>query len=94
MFASQSFIALPDVDTIIAEQNAKITVLTNELDRQAANQANITAALQSQLNAAQTTAIAGVGVGIAGVVAALAGIMLAVRKQRKPEEPPKESGEL
>ena len=94
VFTTQSFIALPDVDTIIAEQNAKITVLTKELDRQAANQANVTAALQSQLNAAQTTATVGIGVGVAGIVAALVGIMLAVRKGRKPEERPTESEEI
>ena len=94
VFATQSFLALPDVDRIVAEQNAKILTLENELDAQEAAQANATAALQAQLGAAQTTAAIGIGVAVVGVIAALVAIMMSRRMQRKPEEPPKQSEEL
>ncbi len=88
VFTTTGFIALPDVDTIVAEQNAKINTLERELDQKAAANANATTALTAQLATANTVAYVALGIGVVGVLAGIMSIVLG--RRRKPAAPPEQ----
>ena len=87
VFATSTFVAIPEVEIEIAQLRATVETLQRDLDRQLDAQANETTRLNAALNSAQTTATAAIAVGVIGIIAGMVSLAVAMRRRRSPAPP-------
>ena len=91
VIVSESFIAIPDVETIVAQLRGEIDSLTATFNTQLLEQQNLTKAAQSQVNSLQTLVIASMALAIIAIVVAAVVVVRAMpRKPREGMKPPAE----
>ncbi len=84
VIAAQSFIAIPDVESIVAELRGEIQSLQNNFNQQILEQQNLTKAAQAQVASLQTLVIASMALAIIAIVVAAVVVVRAM--PRKPKE--------
>jgi hypothetical protein len=94
VIVSESFIAIPDVDTLLAQLRAEIQSLQNNFNTQLLDQKNLTAAAQAQVGTLQTLVIVALALAVVAIVAAVVVIMRARAPRMKGGTKPPEEEEI